>query len=748
MNKQVTIGSTEYGFKALQDRYYQEDENTPERMWARLAHFAALDNNVYDWDIHTQTSNFLAMFKNQLFTGAGRQLCNCGGKGNGNPGNCFGVFIDDSMASIMEALRKFAEIARKGGGIGLNFSKLRPAGDYVEGAKAVASGPCSFIDMFQATAVTIRQGGSRGLAAWAGLSVSHPDIQKFIHYKQKAGVWRNFNISVVIPDIFMAAVEEDKNWNLEFKGKIYKTLKARELWDEICECSHSSGEPGILFLDSLNNNPISYGVIFDTVNPCGELPSITQTKTGDEKAGMCCLGSLILPNFYNSKTQSVNWDLLDKTIHTAVLYLDNLITVGEYPLPLNKETMEEFRPIGLGVFGLADLLFLMELPYGDNNETIKFVDKLMLFIREKAYDASTILADKLGTFPAYNPEKDICGFRRNSTLIACAPTGTLSAIYGASWGIEPYYAVSMRRNEELGTVTTGHIVLDNWKKEHPNLDWPSHLRVVHNGGQNIQELTINDHLVMLSTIAKHVDNAVSKTVNMPKNSTIKDVSDIYKYMCDTGIKGGTVYREGCRDENAVEVVNTTEENKDKDLQEDWQNPDDIEFINLIAQPRPIPDDIDGAGRYRLKYNPNRPSLYIHLTDDDDGPLEIFYSTSDGNKDAIDGMAFTMTSLFRRGIDCFHLLDKWKKYESSNGGGWYDGKYVPSMLAGVAMVVEKHFKKMGYIVETELDRQLEQTKTESIDGKIHGERCPNCGVYTLIRGTGCPTCIACGFSTCG
>jgi ribonucleoside-diphosphate reductase alpha chain len=472
---------------------------------------------------------------------------------------------------------------------------------------------------------------------------------------------------------------------------------------------------------------------------CGELPSITRDENGNPQAGMCCLGSLVFPNFYDEE-DGYNLDLLGKVIEIAVLMLDNLIENGNYPIALNEETMKAYRPIGIGGLGLADLLFLNKIKYGDDESTL-FMQELLCDIENLAYSSSKKLAKELGPFPKYDKDKDVCGGpRRNSTLISFAPTGTISALYGASWGIEPYYAVSMTRNEELGKATTGFTVLDNWRKEHPKEPWPSYLSVVKSGNEDIQELTVQDHLYMLSTIAQFADNSISKTINMPHDATVTDVMEAYEFCWRNEIKGCTVYREGCRSVNAVEVEGADYSEQDE---EDY----DIEFVDLVAQPREIPVEAS-ASRYKLKYNPEKPSLYLTLTDDGHGPLEIFFNTMDAQaKETLDGMALSITSLFRRGIDASHLLEKYKRYESPNGGGWYKGKYVPSLLAGVAMVVEDHFTKMGYLTDEAYLKQLE-TENMSDSGRIEGERCPNCGMYTLIPVEGCVMCTSCGYSKCG
>lgn len=907
--------------RTYDDRYAQtkeeqtsvdmEGQEQPDAVHKRVSKFAALPlKEAYEASFgkvktrKEQSDLFYSLMRQNLFSPAGRQLCNCGGLGNGNPGNCFGLPIEDDMDSIMETLRRFVQIARMGGGIGLNFSNLRPEGDPVVTARAVASGPCSFINLFQAAAREIKQGGTRGLAAMAVLNVNHPDIEKFIAWKsQGENRWFNFNVSVGITDDFMKAVEEDLSWALVFGGKVYKTLKARELWEKIAYYAHKSGEPGVFYLDHVNNlSPIGYATKFETGNPCvtgnteiltstgyveigkcegqkvkvwngeefsevlvqktgenqdlvqvdfsngrslvctpyhkfyvvpkgkygrakaeeltakelmvgarlekfllplvegtkelsenrvdishtpnrdasqfvkvvnivplerkedtfcfnephrhrgtfngvvtgqcGELPSITRDIHGEQESGMCCLGQLCLPNFLDPELGEFKWGLFKGAIRASVLYLDNLIDKAAYPLPSNKKTMLKYRPIGLGFFGLADLLFLMELPYGDNEKTLDFVEKLGCFLHDQALLASVDLAKIRGPFPAYDEERDSLPPRRNSTLVSIAPTGTISLLYGASSGVEPYFALRMKRNEELGTSVSDHAVLNQWRAAHPEEPWPDYLRVVHAGEEDVRELEVKDHLAILKTLSPWVDNAISKTVNLPREASVEDVEEVFWTLWKSKVKGGTVYRDGCREVSALEVV------KDDDEEETYEDEDvEIEIVDLTAKPRPVPEEAD-AYRYKLKYNPDKPSLYILITDDGEGPLEVFFSTQDAlAQEALDGIALSWTTLFRRSIDCDHLIQRYKRYESPNGGGWYRGRRVPSMLAGISMVISRHFERMGYSQRSVELVQLE-SKVVDDEGKIQGERCPECGMYTFIPQGGCFVCTSCGNSRCG
>ena len=563
---------TEYAKKVWTDRYLQSEND---EVFKRVAKAVASKDKKLGLTTEEQEAEFLNLFERGLFIGGGRHLCNMGGTGNNMPGNCFALPIEDSREGIYKTLFEMAEIESKGGGVGVNFAKLRPKGAEVKGSKGKSSGPCAFIDLYNASISTISQGGclakgtklsttngeisieklansdnfkllidgeefessawysgdkecvtlyfnnerqltctldhpiftisgvlpaekcldkvcytndgnaavyyieqagilptydfeekinnfgfansikvhnSRRGALIAILDVSHPDIEEFIHAKEDKNRWNNLNISVGIYDEFMEAVYNNDNWNLTFNGKVYKTVKAIDLWNQICESAARSGEPGVLFLDTINKDSQLGDAIINTTNPCGEVPLLPYSA--------CNLGSLILPNFFiNGKLDK---KLLASTIRLSVLYLDNLLDVSVWPLAKISETVLDYRILGLGVIGLADLLFLEKIPYGDNFDCLNYVNDLISFIYSTALQTSEELASELGPFPKYDSE--IMGYapRRNAQLMAMAPTGTISALYGASWGIEPYFSQTMIRDERIGKDVVTYQVLDKY----------------------------------------------------------------------------------------------------------------------------------------------------------------------------------------------------------------------------------------------------------------------------------------------
>lgn len=835
---------TEYAKKVWTDRYLQSEND---EVFKRVAKAVASKDKKLGLTTEEQEAEFLNLFERGLFIGGGRHLCNMGGTGNNMPGNCFALPIEDSREGIYKTLFEMAEIESKGGGVGVNFAKLRPKGAEVKGSKGKSSGPCAFIDLYNASISTISQGGclakgtklsttngeisieklansdnfkllidgeefessawysgdkecvtlyfnnerqltctldhpiftisgvlpaekcldkvcytndgnavvyyieqagilptydfeekinnfgyansikvhnSRRGALIAILDVSHPDIEEFIHAKEDKNRWNNLNISVGIYDEFMEAVYNNDNWNLTFNGKVYKTVKAIDLWNQICESAARSGEPGVLFLDTINKDSQLGDAIINTTNPCGEVPLLPYSA--------CNLGSLILPNFFiNGKLDK---KLLASTIRLSVLYLDNLLDVSVWPLAKISETVLDYRILGLGVIGLADLLFLEKIPYGDNFDCLNYVNDLISFIYSTALQTSEELASELGPFPKYDSE--IMGYapRRNAQLMAMAPTGTISALYGASWGIEPYFSQTMIRDERIGKDVVTYQVLDKYMQEYKEL--PEYVRFAV-GDSN--RLTVIDHLAVLKVIAGNIDGAVSKTCNLPKGSTYEDVDRVYKYMFNNNIKGGTVYVEGSREVEAVKSVANN-----FDMGEDEDDIDDcIELVDLIAEPRPRPEVIEGC-TYKVKYCFDKPSIYVTINNYEEEPFEIFFSTKDSViQEWLDMLARTITALFRRGISCDFLVKDFMQYSSSQCGGRFRGKYIQSASAAIGMVLKEHLRSLGIMPK---DVDVEGIKKMAKEDSF-GLVCPECFERTLVKQGGCSSCLSCGFSKC-
>lgn len=842
---------TEYSKKIWADRYLQSDNDD---VFKRVAKVVASKETKLGLTRKEQEKEFLSLFENNLFIGGGRHLCNMGGTGNNMPGNCFVLPIEDSREGIYKTLFEMAEIESKGGGVGVNFSKLRPRNDIVHGSKGKSSGPCSFIDLYNVSISTISQGGSRRGALMALLDVNHPDIEEFIHAKEDNNRWTNLNISVAISDKFMDAVYRDAEWDLTFNDKVYKTVKANDLWNQICNSAAKSGEPGVIFIDTINRNSQLGGAIISATNPCfagsnqlltsngrrsfeslvgkgifyiispndnneypakvepvgikrcirlelsnGQILDLTpeheiytddgkieaqfalgkELVSDDEEVivdniidigeqevydfsepvhhvgyvngcvvsncgelpllpyGACNLGSLILPNFMGTNGV-LNKDLLSHAVRMAVLYLDNLLDVSVWPLEKIKETVLDYRVLGIGVIGLADLLFLEGIPYGNNDKCIDYVRDLIAFIYNEARMTSEELAKELGPFPKYDKDKMKYAPRRNAQLMAMAPTGTISALYGASWGIEPYFSQTMIRDERIGRDVVSYQVLDKYMRNHDCL--PDYTRfAVGNSGV----LSVDDHLSVLKVIANNIDNAVSKTVNLPKGSTSDDVDRVYKYMFDNNIKGGTVYVEGSRELEAVKVMDTTEDTTEDNMDDEDDIDDYIELVDLIAEPKSRPEAIEGV-TYRVKYCYEKPSIYITINNFEEEPFEIFFSTKDSSiQEWLDMLARTITALFRRGISCDFLVKDFMQYSSSQCGGRFRGKYIQSASAAIGMVLKEHLRLLGLMPRDADEEGIRKMAKED----LYGLMCPECFERTLVKQGGCSSCLSCGFSKC-
>lgn len=744
--------------KALVKLAEHESKETVMEVFHRVAWHSSVDRIPFNLTREEQYGIFLDLFIRDLFTPGGRPLANLGG--NWMCFNCFVLPIDDSRQAIMETLRQFVEIASRGGGIGINFSNLRPRGEEVVGTRAIAGGPVSFIDAFQAMAKTIKQGGTRGLACMTILDVSHPDIREFINAKRTDfGRWEHTNISVGISDAFMEAVRKDEDWELKFNGKVYETVSARELYTEICQCAWESGEPGVIFMDTIERaNPASYYGKITCTNPCGEQPLFPY--------GVCDLGSIILPSFWDFEKNDLDWELLQYAVRHGVVWLDNLIDVSSYPLPENEKVAKDLRPVGLGATGWADLLLYAGLPYGDHPETLEFVEKVADFIQHVADNASYDLAQQYGPFPAAKAiSAPFQSKYRNATRTSYAPTGTISTYFQCSQGVEPYFALKVKCKEEIGTLVTGNPHLDKYMEDNNMTELPEHVRFSV-GGVGIDDkfvLTPEDHVAMLNAFARNCDTAVSKTLNLPASATVGDISRIYQDLWARGIKGGTVFRDGCREGAFESVGEQDSESPLEPADEDFASGLDVELIDTFRKPRKRPKGGLPATVYGVKYNAAQPTLWITITELEGSPFELFFHTNDNNlTELLSALSRSITSSWRRGEPMEHLFIDYCKYKSLNGGMPYkkrDGSTVilQSVQHAIGVVVLDHFETMGLdeeekvlISPPEPSKGAPDTAEEDVDERVDTQPknpCPKCGAETVFT-EGCRKCSVCPWGRCG
>lgn len=1116
-----------YSQKLIGDRYRQRGTTeTAADIFRRIAHQVVQSPNALSYLLSLDALE--EVFYQWMLSGegcpAGRILANCGGIGSNMNGNCFALPVHDSRESIYRSLGEMSEIEAYGGGVGFNFSELRPAGWEIKKLNGVSSGPVAFIDIFDKSVGTISQGGSRRGAAIGVLNVNHPDIRSFIQAKSdpENRRWTNFNVSVGITNDFMQAVKDGTTFHFRWGDWVDPNPQsARALFREIAEAAWGTGEPGVFFLDTVNQkNPLSQVEVLQAVNPCVPLDTWVQTTDGPRQArdlmgqsftavvrgvpydvpmpgffatgtqkvlrvstkqgfvlsatpnhlwatvkknprrslstdglqdvvwvatqdlqsgdhivvnrhlnlswpgagseeegyllgvflgdgvfcedtarisswdtsassvkervlsglqklphrsdcgtgeaspvwsvksksltewiaslgitptnktltpateqlssactigilrglfdadgtvgdkspqkglsvrlsqsnmemlqtvqrmllrlgvystiyatrraqgfhslpdgrggykdypikaqhelcisrdsllvfqerigfgdsrkseqlasalqrmsrstyrgwdiatvsevveaeaipvgdvqipginafdangflvhncgelplnayGMCALSSLNLSVF--AEQGHVSWRRLEQSVRTGVRFLDLLIDTSFFPLPEIRDEVLSKRKIGLGVFGLADLLFLKGLPYGDYPKTLAFIHKLFGFIEQTALSESEELAERLGPFPLWE-KSGLETPRRNGTLLSMAPTGSISSLYGASWGIEPYFSVSMMRNERMGVDQVSFRVLEQWRQEHPGQAWPEYLKLVHSEDAS-RVLSVRDHLAVLGAVAEHVDNAVSKTVNLPHSASVEDVEAAFISAWEAGIKGLTVFRDQCKRAAAItpvaeekdmesDLLDDEDEGMEDDDMDDEDAARDAEVIQLaesmvddiLSKPKDRPDKVT-ATTYHIKYAPDKPALYITIGDVDEDPFEIFINTEDSlMREGLDGLSLTLTALFRRGISCKFLVEKFLKYESALGGAFYKGKYVPSVLAAVGLVLKEHLQSLGAMPP---DHQPELLLDKGSDAPpVHADRCPSCGEYAYVRQDGCGLCATCGFSSCG
>jgi ribonucleoside-diphosphate reductase alpha chain len=713
----------------FKDRYALRDENgnlietTPEQMWRRVANTVGQNAG--------ERMQFYEILKDFKFVPGGRILSGAGTERLVTFYNCYVIPVrssdpskgNDSRQGIMDTIKTIVEITSRGGGVGVNWSTLRPRGAYVKGVNGTSSGPVSWMIGADAIIQQVEQGGSRRGAQMYMLDDWHPSVIEFIQAKQDLKVIQSANLSVGVSDKFMKAVEKDEDWTFIFpdtkhpdynkvwNGDIqewldrglpvveYGTIGARELWNMICESAWKCGEPGVVWTERYNKMSNTwYLERIRCVNPCGE--------QGLGEWGVCNLGSINLAAFV--KNNKLDFESLGSTIAVAVRFLDNVIEINQYINEEMKNHQFKVRRVGLGTMGLADALLLLGLRYG-SDEAASFVELLFKFIRDEAYKASIQLAKERGPAPGFDKEKYLQGEFiqrlpqeiiesiathgiRNLVLLTQAPTGTTSILAGVSSGIEPIYSWTYKRKDRTGE----HIVKHPLYEQYEGKELPSYFVTA-------MELTPEEHVRMQAAIQKYVDSSISKTVNAPQNHTVDQVKKLFTLAYKLGCKGITYYREGSR-EGVLQTI------KEQSL-----------------EPCKRPRKLQGV---TVDWETPLGKLFVTLNRNPEGrPFEVFCQIGKAGSDVAaftEAIARLISLCLRSGVDIKHVVDQ---------------------LYGIGGYMQIGF---GANRVRSVPDAIAQALHYLIDDKIIGTElgiCPSCGAGALVQEEGCSKCMSCGYSQC-
>jgi ribonucleoside-diphosphate reductase alpha chain len=736
--------------------------------WARVA-LAAARAEAPD-NQRKAALQFAAALAGHKFLPAGRILAGAGADRSVTLFNCFVMgAIPDSMDGIFSGLREPALTLQQGGGIGYDFSTLRPKGALVKGVGADASGPVSFMEVWDAMCRTIMSAGSRRGAMMATLACDHPDIEDFIDAKRESGRLTMFNLSVLVTDTFMEAVTRDADWDLKFDGKIYRTVKARELWDRITRATYEYAEPGVIFIDRINaQNNLGYCETIHATNPCGEQPL--------PPYGACLLGSINLAQLVKNPfgaDAALDEDELARLTTTAIRFLDDIIDVSRFPLPEQQAEAKAKRRIGLGVTGLADALIFCRTRYG-SAESIVLIERWLKVLSHAAYRASAELAKEKGAFPLFDAHEflkrphimalpeDIrvqiaAHGIRNGLLTSIAPTGTISLFAGnVSSGIEPVFAYTYTRKilKADGTRIEEDVSDYAYRKFRTLFGEDTALPDYF---VNAQELSPNEHLAVQAAAQKYIDSSISKTINVPVDISFDAFKDVYRHAYDMGCKGCTTYRPSEARGSVLAVTPAQAPAPPESVAEVLPpvvSPRMREEGGVVYMTQPLdrPEVLIGQ-TYKIKWADLDHAFYITINDvEKDGrrrPFEIFINSKNMEHYAWTvALTRMISAVFRRGGDVSFVVDEMKAVFDPRGGQWMNAHYVPSILAAIGEVIERHLVAIGFMTPRE-DHAHDDAHAVAVNAEGAPARyCPRCGQPGLVKVEGCDTCVSCGYSRCG
>lgn len=708
-------------------------DDTVEATWQRVA-TALAEAEVPALQDATR-ARFADALQGHRFLPAGRILAGAGTARAVTLFNCFVMGrVPDDLGGIFDHVRQAAVTLQQGGGVGMDFSTIRPAGAPVIGVGADASGPLSFMDVWDAMCRTILSAGQRRGAMMGCLRIDHPDIEAFIDAKRDPVRLRNFNLSVLVPDAFMAALAADAEWPLIFDGQTYRQVRATDLWRQLMQATYDAAEPGVIFIDRVNaRNNLAYCETIVASNPCGEqmLPPF----------GACLLGSINLARLVALPFQAdaeVDEGELASLTRTAVRMLDNVIDLSRYPLEAQEAEAKSKRRIGLGVTGLADALVFCGAAYG-GDQAVELTRRWLGTLRREAYRASAELAAEKGPFPLYDPAildqpnlvaldsdtRELIALHglRNGCLTSIAPTGTTSLLAGnVSSGIEPVFAYAYSRKVRQADGSTREEAVEDyaltvWKRLYGDAPPPEATFV------SAQTLTPMDHVRMQAAAQTMIDSSISKTINCPESIDFDEFEGVYREGFRQGCKGLTTYRPNLVTGSILSVATAP------------------------SEPRlaPRPETLEGS-TYKIAWPESAHAVYVTINDHGEPgarhPFEIFINSKNMEHYAWTlGLTRMISAVFRRGGDVRFVAEELKAVFDPRGGAWLGGRYVPSLLAAIGGIIENH---LGVEASS---ASAEPPATPLATRPFAPRSCPRCGGFDLQRKEGCDACLGCGYSKC-
>lgn len=793
--KQATIQLTD-GSGTVERAYEHVDkpiETKPSQMLDRVARgvasVEATEEKQREWE-----EKFRWVLDEWKFVPAGRILAAAGTDQQLTYYNCYVIpSPKDSREGIFSTLARMAEIFSRGGGVGINCSTLRPRYSYVKGVNGRSSGSVSWASLYSYVTGLIEQGGSRRGALMLILNDWHPDLYEFIESKTQSGKIENANISVGISDEFMAAVEADAEWNLEFpdtrhpnynaewdgvmedwKAKgyptvVYKTVKAREVWDKIITSAWASAEPGVWFRGRSNkdSNSYYYASLICT-NPCGEQPLPGWS--------VCNLGAVNLAKFVDRERQEVKWEELKTAVRYAVRFLDNVIDTTPYFFAENEAQQKGERRVGLNTMGIAEMMIHLGIKYG-SPESLAFIDKLYDVIRREAYLMSAELAAEKGAFGQFDADKFLeSGFTkrldpelratikekgiRNVTLLTQAPNGTIGTMVGTSTGIEPFYNWTYFRKSRLGLHEEEVAIVKDWKAAHPGQPLPDYFI-------NAMELSPEEHITVQGKIQEYVDSAISKTCNVPQEYTVEQVKELYVLMHTLGCKGGTIYRDKSREEQILMNADDERAKKEQEANEEAVTAAAPAITEPVVEPQPAPLAHHEIVRDRnhktfgvtvAKDTPMGKAYITLNTDVDNEPIEVFTRVGKAGSDVnamtdamgrLISLALRLTSPVPPRTRVAEIVRQLRGIGGAESRGFGKNRIL-SVPDAVAIAMSEEYLD---VPEENLEDNHQPAPAAThqpaslFSAAPQADLCPQCGNATFIRQEGCQTCETCGHSKC-